>query len=388
MICVYKNEQDCCGCTACASICPKNAITMTVNSKGFKYPVIDQSLCIDCGLCTSVCNFKVFEPTGKRPDTYAVRHKEEEEVKTSRSGAFFMALCRYVIEQDGAVFGCTLTKELEIKHCSVSSYEKCYIFKGSKYVQSDMGSCFKECAELLKNDKWVLFSGTGCQVHGLFSFLNKLKAPTDKLVTVDLVCHGVPSPGVWENYVRVLEARIGDKIISADFRDKETFGWKEHIEKYVSESGKTYHLKNWTDMFYRHVMFRPSCYNCKYTTTGRNSDFTIADYWGIGKNAPRFDDNKGVSLVLVHSDKSRKIFEEIKEYLDIEQTNIKTSMQPQLSKPIWKGYDYNFFWKAYRKNPEKAIKKYFFPSKIRKVYLSIEKIGKKAIKKVIRLIKK
>jgi coenzyme F420-reducing hydrogenase beta subunit len=141
-------------------------------------------------------------------------------------------------------------------------------------------------------------------------------------------------------------------------------------------------------MFYRHVLFRNSCYNCKYTTTQRNTDFTIADYWGIGENAPRFNDNKGVSLVLVHSDKGREIIKEIKDNFDMERTNIETSMQPQLSKPIWKGYDYNSFWKAYRKAPGKTIKKYFFPSKIRKVYLSIEKTGKKLVKKVINLIKK
>ena len=141
-------------------------------------------------------------------------------------------------------------------------------------------------------------------------------------------------------------------------------------------------------MFYRHVLFRSSCYNCKYTTTQRNTDFTIADYWGIDKNAPRFDDNKGVSLVLVHTNKGREIIKEIKDSLDMEQTNVETSLQPQLNKPIWKGYDYNAFWKAYRKNPQKAIKKYFVPSALRTGYLKLEKKAKQTIKKILKKIKK
>lgn len=388
MISVYEKEQDCCGCTACASICPKNAITMLENAKGFKYPVIDQSKCVDCGLCADTCDFKVFKPTVNKPDTYAIRHKDSEEVRTSRSGAFFMGLCKYVAERGGTAFGCTLTDELEVKHCSVDAYDKCYIFKGSKYVQSDMGTCFSECKDLLKNGKWVLFSGTGCQVHGLLSFLNKSKISTERLITVDLVCHGVPSPGVWKNYISELEAKKGQKITSVDFRDKEKFGWRDHVEKYVSEDGTVYHSKSWTDMFYRHILFRSSCYNCKYTTTQRNSDFTIADYWGIGKNAPRFDDNRGVSLVLVHNDKARVVLDEIKDCFDMEKTKIETSMQPQLSKPIWKGYDYNTFWKKYKNNPAKTVKKYFFPGPIRRGYLKLEKTAKKTLKKILKKIKK
>jgi len=384
MIKLYEKEQDCCGCTACASICPKNAITMTESVKGFKYPVINQGLCVECGLCLSVCDFKVFKPTGKNPDSYAVRHCDENEVKTSRSGAFFMGLCKYVIEHGGYVFGCTLTDSLDVKHAVTNSYESCYIFKGSKYVESDMGNCFSECRALLKEGKWVLFSGTGCQIHGLLSFLNKSKVPTETLITVDLVCHGVPSIKVWKDYVLELENRKNQKITFVDFRDKQTFGWKDHVEKYVLNSGEAFNLKSWTDVFYRHVLFRDSCYNCKYTTTQRLSDFTIADYWGISKNAPRFDDNRGVSLVLVHSDKAKRVFEEIKTLFNLEKTNIETSLQPQLRKPISKGAEYGAFWKKYKKFPLKAIKKYFFPNACRRVFLKFEKSAKRFIKKIIR----
>ncbi len=385
---VYINKQECCGCSACASICPKGAIIMQEDEKGFKYPIIDGERCIDCGLCTDTCDFKVFKPTENKPDTYAIRHKDTDEVKTSRSGAFFMGLCKYVTDLNGAVFGCTLTDSLNVEHCLVDSYDKCRIFKGSKYVQSDIKNCFTECRQLLKNGKYVLFSGTGCQVHGLMSFLDKSKVSTEKLITVDLVCHGTPSPGVFKNYIAELENRYGEKITSVDFRDKEAYGWKEHIEKYVTETGRVYHSKNFTDIFYRHIIFRPSCYNCKYTTPNRKSDFTIADYWGIGKNVPRLDDNKGVSLVLVHTKKGKSLLEDIKQLFDIEQTNLATSMQPQLSKPIWKGYDCGAFWKKYKKNPTKAVRKYFFPSKMRRVYLKVEKFGKQTVKKMLKKIKK
>ena len=384
MVDLCSKPELCCGCGACAEICPKHAIEMKDSDNGFKYPEINKEKCINCNLCLQVCDFKKFVPTENKPECYAARHKDITELNTSRSGGFFMALCRHVIDHNGVVFGCVIEKDMFVKHIYVKDYESCKRFKGSKYVQSDLMDTFNECFHFLENDRYVLFSGTGCQIHGLLSFLEAKKVNMQKLITVDIVCHGVPSPGVFKNYIDEVEKRKNCKISEIDFRDKSLNGWADHIEKYGTDKGKQYYSKQWTTVFYRHILFRESCYNCKYTTTNRNSDFTIADYWGIGKNVPEFDDNKGCSLVLIHSNKAKSIFEEIKDYLEVRKTDIETSMQPQLQRPIWKGWDYKFFWKRYKKNPSKTIGMFFFPNKRTEMFWRAERGMKDIIKKVMR----
>lgn len=379
-----KQKDSCCGCTACMSICPNNAITMQQDNKGFYYPEVDSEKCVNCGLCLQVCNFKKFTPTGKKPECFAVKHKDAEEIKTSRSGAFFMALCEEIINTgNGVVFGCKLNDECVPIHSWTDTYEGCYSFKGSKYVQSRMGNSYAECKKFLTQGKYVLFSGTGCQIHGLLSFLEASNTPTDKLVTVDIVCHGVPSPGVWTQFLSEYEKRIKDKVKSVNFRDKSINGWGDHIESYTTQSGRVYSGKNWTYMFYKHILIRESCYRCVYTTTERKSDFTIADYWGIGNNVPEFDDNKGTSLVLVHTDKGKRIFERLGTVKSVA-TKLENSMQAQMSRPIRKGSDYKFFWKLYDRNKSKAFSLYFFPSKSILFLRKCTQSGKNLVKKVLK----
>ena len=380
----FSKPESCCGCGACACICPQQAIRMEYSDKGFKYPIIDQEKCVDCNACVQVCDFKRFVPTDDKPECYAARHKDSSELETSRSGGFFMALCRQVIDNDGVVFGCIIDKDMFVKHIYVDKYEECKQFKGSKYVQSDLMNTFNECLHFLENDRHVLFSGTGCQIHGLLSFLKAKKAKMEKLITVDIVCHGVPSPSVFKRYIDEVQKKKKCRIEQIDFRDKSLNGWADHIEKYDTDKGDEFYSKNWTNVFYRHILFRESCYSCKYTTTNRKSDFTIADYWGIGKNAPEFDDNRGCSLVLIQSEKARIVFNEIKEYLEFKKTNIEKSLQPQLIKPIWKGWDYNYFWRRYKKNPSKTINMFFFPNRITKGFWKTERGAKDIIKKVLR----
>ena len=367
----FKKEE-CCGCTACCSICPNGAIKMRTDEKGFLYPSIDEAKCIDCGLCIKVCDFKKFVATEETPDCYAVKHKDEEEIKTSRSGAVFMALCDYVLKKQGVVFGCVQTDKNTIIHKVASTKQQVNSFKGSKYVQSDLLDTFKECENFLKQGVIVLFSGTGCQVHGLISFLECAKVDTSNLITCDIVCHGVPSPQLWRDYVAEFERRNNDGIAKVNFRDKEKCGWRAHFESFLMVSGTTITTTIWTNAFYSHCMFRESCYNCKYTTPNRKTDFTVADYWGIEKNVPEFDDNKGVSLVLVRGEKAKKIFAEIQDSLRVVQTKLNNSLQPQLVHPIEKGKKYNKFWKDYLKNKSKAIKKYFFPSKIKQILIKFK----------------
>lgn len=357
-------KEECCGCRACYNICPTKAIQMSPDEKGFLYPVVDKDKCIDCGLCIKVCNFQKFIPTDLVPDCFAVKHVNENEIATSRSGAFFIALAQQVLNQNGIVFGCVIENSRFVFLKWADGKEGVNEFKGSKYVSSDTRDTFKECEDFLKTGRTVLFSGLGCQVHGLLSYLKLKNVNTANLITCDLVCHGAPSPKLWEQFVDRTEEIVNNKILSADFRDKKRFGWRAHLETFNLSDGQALSYRRWTDIFYAHVMFKESCYNCKYTTPNRKSDFTIADYWGIEKNVPEFDDDKGVSLVLVRTQKAKDVFASLNNIKAVK-TDLRNSLQPQLLHPAKKGKEYNRFWKDYLADNQKAIKKYFFPSKAR-----------------------
>lgn len=364
LIILNESKENCSGCTACKSICPQNAIKMEPDKKGFLYPVIDSSLCVNCGLCKSVCDFSCFKPTELSPTAYAVKHIDEDEVATSRSGAVFMSLCDFVLKNGGVVCGCELKDKTTIIHTIQDTKNGINKFKGSKYVQSNKQNCFVKCAEVLNNDKWLLFSGTGCEVHGFLSYCKAKRINMEKLITCDLVCHGAPSPLVWKAYVDEMEKRNRKLVKSVDFRDKKQHGWAAHFETFVWSDATTT-TTNWTNNFYAHTLFRESCYNCKYTTPNRKTDFTIADCWGVEKVAPEFDDNKGVSLLMVRTSKAKAIFNEMKHELHCKQIPLELVMQPQLLHPVEKGESYDLFWNLFRHNRRKCMSIFFFPSKVR-----------------------
>lgn len=378
------NKEMCCGCSACKNICPKNAIEMKYDDQGFLYPNIDYDKCVNCGLCVKVCDFKKFKPnTEAKIDAYALKHKDHEEVNTSRSGAFFMALANYFLDKKGYIFGCEMKDQYNIVHSYYTDKNGVNKFKGSKYVQSDLLETFKECYELLLKDEYVLFSGTGCQIHGLISFLKEKKCSFEKLITCDMVCHGTPSPKIWQEFIKTYEKINKNSVVSVDFRNKKEFGWSDHKETYYLESGLVKHEEKWSKMFNESILFRPSCFSCKYTTPYRKSDFTIADCWGIEKVAPEFNDEKGVSLVLVNSYKAKEIFDIIKDNLNYKKIVVEDVLQPQLVGPTKKGKNYNKFWKDYAKNSKKCIKKYFFPSKFVLILNKIKNKIKRIIKRFI-----
>lgn len=375
-------KQECCGCRACYNICPTKAINMLPDEKGFLYPAIDKTKCIECGLCVKVCDFRKFKSTELTPDCYAVKHTDEKEIATSRSGAFFIALAQYVLNKNGVVFGCVIENSRYVFIKYAADKEGVDAFKGSKYVQSDTRDTFKECSDFLKEGKTVLFSGLGCQVHGLISYLELKKVETANLITCDMVCHGAPSPKIWEQYIDYRDGLSDFKVVDVNFRNKELFGWRAHRESFLLSNATTTTTTDWTNAFYAHVMFRESCYNCKYTTPNRKTDFTIADYWGIEKNVPQFDDNKGVSLVLVRTQKAKDIFDSLNNIMAVK-TDLQNSLQPQLQHPQYKGKYYSRFWADYLKDNNRAINKYFFPSRLRLLMLN----AKKTIGKILRKLK-
>lgn len=235
-----QDPSNCCGCTACASICKHNAISMQPDTLGFLYPKVDEDKCIECGLCEKVCAFNDNYDKSlnlSQPEAYAARHKEMEEVMKSRSGAAFVAISDYVLEQGGIVYGAGYKDHFRVCHKRATTKEERDEFRGSKYVQSDLTGIFRQVKNDLKTGHTVLFSGTPCQTSGLHSYVGKKLR--ENLVLVDIVCHGVPSPYIWRDYITYLEKKYKDTISYVNFRDKEEYGWKEHKEtfKFVNRGG-------------------------------------------------------------------------------------------------------------------------------------------------------
>lgn len=330
-----NNPADCCGCTACASICAHNAITMKPDALGFLYPVVNKEICTNCGLCEKVCAFHDNYDKSQnlpQPDAYAARHKDMKEVESSRSGAAFIAISDYILEQGGIVYGVGYTDHFRVVHKRATTKKDRNEFKGSKYVQSDLTGIFRQVKEDLKNGKMVLFSGTPCQTAGLHSYVGKKLR--ENLVLIDIVCHGVPSPYVWRDYLAYLEKKYNSKICYVNFRDKELFGWKSHKETFKFIEGKEKTTYTYTYTFYKHIMFRHSCGSCKYTNLQRPSDITIADFWGWEKTDSQINiDNKGVSLVLLNTEKGQFLFDSVKERMKTTPAELKNCLQPNLKNP-------------------------------------------------------
>ena len=229
-----NNPIECCGCTACASICQRKAITMQPDALGFLYPKVDEGLCTNCGLCEKVCSFnKNYDRNHTTPKVYAVRHKDIAEVEKSRSGAMFIAITDHILNNGGVVYGAGYSDHFRVVHKRATNTKERDEFRGSKYVQSDLGSTFIQVANDLKDGLEVCFSGTPCQTAGLHSFLKIIKINTEKLVLIDIVCHGTPAPYIWRDYLTYIEEKHGGEATEVSFRDTAVFGWAAHKESFV-----------------------------------------------------------------------------------------------------------------------------------------------------------
>ncbi|MDK0927600.1 Coenzyme F420 hydrogenase/dehydrogenase, beta subunit C-terminal domain [Clostridium perfringens] len=354
-----KEKNKCCGCSACVNICPKNAILMKKDKEGFLYPIVDLKKCINCNLCEEVCNFKKNKVESKEKTiVYAAKNIDNKVRDISTSGGIFTALAEFVLMNNGIVFGAAFDKDLNVIHDKIFVKKDIIRMNGSKYVQSDLKSTFKEVEKYLNEKRIVLFSGTPCQVDGLKSYLLRKNINLDMLLLCDIVCHGVPSPKIWNDYLFFLKNKLKMDIIDYKFRDKKQ-GWHGANIRVTLENGKEIinkeYLKIYTNLYFSHVMTRPSCHNCKYTDIKRNSDITIGDFWGIEKINPKFDDNNGVSLLLIHSEKGKKFFENIKNNITFEKSNTIDCLQPQLEYPTSQSKFRDKFWDDYYLNGFKYI---------------------------------
>lgn len=359
-----RKKEECSGCSACVEICPVNAISMMDDEEGFLYPEINKKLCIHCGLCDQVCGFipsKKSRIEYELPKAFGIKHKDKNTRITSRSGAAFIGFSDIILEKSGVIYGAAMMDDYSVHHIrAVTRVERNHM-KNAKYVQSGMSQIYDQVISDLKDGKQVLFSGTPCQVSGLYSLLDAKNIDKTNLVSCDLVCHGVPSPKVWKDYLHYIENKYGETIQMANFRDK-TFGWDSHCESFVLASGKKVVSRDYTDLFYEHIMLRPSCHKCHFANVNRVADLTLADFWGIEKNDPMFDDNKGVSLVLVNSKKGADLLETAKNSLEWLECDIKNCIQPTLVKPSVASARREAFFEDYKcMEFSQLLKKYTTP---------------------------
>ena len=362
-----SDKSRCCGCTACVAVCPKQCIRLVEDEEGFLYPKTDASICVDCKLCEKRC--PELSPKKERMplSVYAMKNKDEQIRLASSSGGIFTLLASKVIEKGGVVFGARFNEQWEVVHDYTETKDGLAPFRGSKYVQSHVGDCYRKVNFFLQQGRKVMFTGTPCQIAGLKNFLGK---EYDALLTVDVVCHGVPSPKVWRIYIDEI-ARKGGKnsvlphsiherdalIKGISFRDKR-LGWKKYsFALTLSEAtadgeqntvllSSVFSENPYMQVFLSNLSLRPSCYACPAKAGRSGSDITIADFWGIEDVLPEFDDDKGISLVLSYSDKGEILLQGLEgvECRPVDYLSGK-KMNPSMAFSVNKHINRNFFFR-------------------------------------------
>lgn len=313
-----SNKYDCSGCQACRCACPLQCITMNLNDEGFLYPQIDEAACKNCGICQKVCPVLNEYKGHKKGTAYACYNKNDDVREKSSSGGIFTLIAEYIINQNGIVFGAAFDSDFNVHHIKIDAMSEIEKLQGSKYIQSNIGDTYKETEAYLKSGKPVLFTGTPCQISGLKRFLQK---DYENLVTQDIICHGVPSPKVWQKYLKYQASVFGGNISSAplpSLRCKNK-GWKNFSVQLAFDNNSEYCRTHRGDLFMQAFLYnlclRPSCYRCHSKSEERESDITLADFWGIENIMPDMFDNKGISLALINSEKGRRIFDAVSDMM-------------------------------------------------------------------------
>lgn len=358
---LIKNKKDCMGCYACANICPQNCISMISDEEGFWYPKVEYPKCISCEQCIKVCPIINKQAVQNEPLAYACMNKNEAIRLDSSSGGVFTLIAEGIIEQGGVVFGAGFNDSLQVVHSCVETKEDLSMLRGSKYVQSRVGETYEQARVFLKQNRKVLFSGTPCQIAGLKSFLGK---SYDNLLTVDIVCHGVPSPKVFEKYVAHQEKQSGSPARRIAFRLKNE-GWKlfsvSFLFKNDTEYRKVFPQDLYMKAFLKDVCLRPSCYACAFKTLHRQSDITMADFWGIKNILPDMDDDKGTSLVFINSKSGKEMFDSLNDKMDYKAIDINEAVKNNPAAIRSASYNPNrndFFKNLDRYEFDQLVKKY------------------------------
>lgn len=344
---ISRIQERCVGCRSCEQSCPKHCISMLENKEGFLYPVIDEKNCIGCRMCLKACPVENTKLRRSIPQyVWAWRNKNEADIMRSASGGAADSAAKAVLQIGGVVYGAAYDERLVVSHIEVTDTAGREKLQSSKYVQSDLKNCYSQAKKRLSEGRIVLFTGTPCQIAGLYAFLGGDRA---NLYTVDLICHGVPSPKFFKKYLEYQNKQMAERIIYFNFRSKDKRGWGTQYLSKTKTKTKTKTLS--LDRYGKHFMdgdcYRESCYQCAYANIERVGDLTVGDFWGIVKSHPDFYSPKGVSSVFVNTDKGRELFEKMKLFADIEKATLEEAMvkQHNLIQPSDRPEDRNTFYK-------------------------------------------
>lgn len=367
-----KDKALCCGCSACQQICPNDCISMQKDNEGFWYPNIDLSKCTNCGMCSKVCY--MLESNKKKSfnsKAYAAYNNDELILNKSSSGGIFSILAEEILSKGGCVFGASFDINFQVQHIMIENKEELFKLRGSKYVQSDIAQSFVKVREELKKGRLVYFSGTPCQIDSLLKYLGKVY---DNLITQDIICHGVPSPLYWEEYLNLHNEKYAEKPTYINFREK-IDKW-ENYELLIKYKTNKYCSRRSKDTFFTAFLddkiLRPSCYSCHSKGLYRNSDITLADFWGIKDVDSSMYNSNGTSLVVVHSNRGLSLLFDCQEKMIMKEENLDDAIKynksminspktpkerKQLSKVLnnYKKYNSNFVKKNYFKIIKKRL---------------------------------
>lgn len=372
------DKSKCSGCRSCESTCPKNAIKMEYDSEGFLYPYVDKDRCIDCSLCDKACPVITENEYGEQLKlAYAVKTTDENVRRKSTSGGVAFELASYVIENGGVVFGVGYEDGMKVSHMMVDKKEELCKLQGSKYVQSNTKDTFAKAKQMLDKGRLVLYTGSACQIEGLYSYLKK---DYDNLITQDFICHGVPSVLLWEKYL----CETGfDKATDIVFRDKRK-GWEYKPEFLVKKGDKdifreSFYINPYSFFFLQNYSLRHICYSCPFKSGYRRSDVTVADLWGISEILPSGSyDDKGTSLLVVNSEKGRSVFENIQNRISAEKISYDKAIENNMMalRSVNKPHNRDEFFADINKFTFKKTYKKYRPKQPlkKKVYLFIQRV--------------
>ena len=353
--------ENCVGCGACRTVCKLDAISLTKNYGGFIKSYINTDKCIDCGMCQKVCP-TINVPQKNNPEKVFAFKAEDKIRQNSTSGGAAAALAEKIINDGGVVYGASLDNDFNLKHIRINRVEDITLIQGTKYIQSDMTEVFDNLKNDIENGNSVLFTGTPCQVAAVKNFVLSKKLSTQKLYLCDIICHGVPSPKVFKDYIKWLGDAEKGKITKYYFRNKD-FSWRGDscsAETDTTEIKRNKNVSAFMNLYYGNNITCDACFNCKFTSQDRVGDLTISDFWGIEKDNPDFEDKLGVSMVLVNSQNGMELFSSLNG--NSVEANIENAKQPQLKKSVEKPEGYDEFWKTYKENGiDYTVKKYAIP---------------------------